>query len=100
VIRVEIATTERNPHRQWGRKALVRLLSDRLKHTGQTEASQTLIHKLGSPEQQVFLWVEQGQFDAAIAIAQTHFTQLPGLVLQLANALLAAKVSEKALQYV
>ncbi len=100
LIRAEIATAQRNPHSQWEREALVRLLSDRLEHTGHTEASQNLIHELGTPQQQAFLLVEQGQFDAAIAIAQQHFTQLPGLVHQLADALLAAKAPEKALQYI
>ncbi len=100
LIRAEITVAQRNPHSQWEREALVGLLADRLDHTGQTAAAQNLIHELGSPQQQAFLLVEQGQFDAAIAIAQQHFTTLPGLVHQLADALIAAKVPEKALQYI
>jgi uncharacterized Zn finger protein len=100
LIRTEITVAQRNPHSEWEREALVGLLADRLEHTGQTESSQNLIHELGSPKQQAFLLVEQGQFDAAIAIAQQHFTQSPGLVHQLADALIAAKVPEQALQYI
>jgi tetratricopeptide (TPR) repeat protein len=82
----------------WARQVLVRMLSDRLKALGETEALGELIQELGTPEQKVFFLVKQGEFDGAIALAQKSFSTLPGLVIRFADALLAV-VPEKALQY-
>jgi len=99
IIHQEIAKAGAQKHSQWEREALVRLLSERLTVTDQPEAAAALMLDLGSPQQRAFLLLERGQFEAAVAIAQQHFTQLPGLMTQFANALVTAGATEQALQY-
>lgn len=87
-------------HDRWAKEQLVNLLAQRQKRSGDGKAASTLIHELGTPEQQAFLLVEEGKFEDAIAIAQQHFTQFPGLVTRFANALLTANRPDLALQWI
>ncbi|MEM9907071.1 MAG: SWIM zinc finger family protein [Cyanobacteria bacterium P01_D01_bin.44] len=84
----------------WDRRALVRLLTKRQEHLGNPGAADALVHELGTPEQKAFLLIQEQRFDEAIAIAHQHFTDKPGLVTRLADALLQAKQPEKALHYI
>lgn len=86
--------------RDWERQVLVGILAARQDFVGKGEESNTLIHELGTPEQRAFLLVEEGKLDEALAIAQKHFTNRPGLMLQFADTLLQAKVPEQALQLI
>jgi len=74
----------------WSREALVGFLAHRLKATGQAAKEADLVFELGSPRQQAFLLVERGHFDEAVALAKEHFSELPGLVIDFANALVEA----------
>lgn len=94
-IREAIAQRDR-----WAKERLVNLLAQRQQQSGDDKAANTLIHELGTPEQRAFLLIEEGQFEAAIAIAQQHFSHLPGLVTQFADALLAADRPDLALQWI
>lgn len=94
-VRSEI---QRSSSDRWTRDALVRLLADRQKQQGRNTTARHLIHELGSPEQRAFLLVEEGKIETAIAIARQHFTHLPGLILQFADALLAAHATTPAVE--
>ncbi|MBI3950096.1 MAG: hypothetical protein HY314_06545 [Acidobacteria bacterium] len=54
---------------------------------------------LGTPQQRMFLLVSEGKINEAVALAREHFPQLPGVMLQLADALVraGAKVAAVAL---
>lgn len=96
-IRQQIKTTKAS---QWGQETFVNLLTD-IPHYYETEEAQdALIEELGSPTQRVFLSVERGQYDQAIALAKTAFASWPGLAHQLADRLLQAGESEKAINYI
>jgi hypothetical protein len=85
---------------QWQREQLVHLLTEKANQAGDQGTEQNIIEELGSPKQKVFLWVEQGKWDAAIALAKKEFTTLPGLAFELADKLLEANLPELALEYV
>jgi len=94
-VRGEIQRSSR-----WTRDTLVRLLADRQKQQGSSDTAKNLIHELGSPEQRAFLMVEEGKIEAAMAIARQHFTHLPGLMLQFADALVVAHAQTRAVELV
>ena len=85
---------------RWRDEAIVRFLAKRQSLTGRSAEANRIIHELGSPEQKAMLLVKEGKLTEAAAIAKQHFSQLPGLVIQFANALLEAKAPELALQVV
>jgi len=91
---------QRSSSDRWTRDVLVRLLADRQKQRGSNETARNLIHELGSPEQRAFLLVEEGKIETAMAIARQHFTHLPGLMLQFADALLAAHATTQAVELI
>lgn len=84
----------------WTQDALVSLLADRSKQQGSNDTARNLIHELGSPEQRAFLLVEEGKIETAMAIARENFTHLPGLMLQFADALLAAHANTQAVELI
>lgn len=86
--------------KDWKREALVALLADRQQDRGDEASASAIIQELGSPQQRAFLLVEEGKFEQALAIAQAHFTYLPGLVIQFADALVQAGQPQLALQYI
>jgi uncharacterized Zn finger protein len=88
-----------NRYSDWAQQALVSFLAARLEATGQTAKTDELIFELGSPRQQAFLLVERGRFAEAITLAQEHFTDLPGLATQFADALVEAGAAEAATTY-
>jgi uncharacterized Zn finger protein len=83
----------------WKREILVNFLAQRLKSTGSDAEVTDLIFELGSKKQQAFELVRQGRLEAAIFIAREHFVDLPGLVLQFADALVEAGGTVEALTY-
>ncbi len=85
--------------RSWGQSQLTSLLSSYYKQAGLHDIASAVIHELGSPEQRVFLLVDEGEIDAAIALATAHFARMPGLVTQVADALVAAGASTQAVQF-
>lgn len=84
----------------WGRSRLVRLLTEWANHWGKPKLAAALLLELGTPQQQAFFYLDNGALEAAISIARTHFKSLPGLVTQFADALLAAKAPDLALEFV
>jgi uncharacterized Zn finger protein len=84
---------------RWSKDHLATLIAERLQHLGQDAASDEVLLELGSSEQQIFVLLKQGNYDIAISLAKRHFQSYPGLVIQFADALLAAGEAEKALQY-
>lgn len=85
---------------RWGKEALIRILSSRLEMSGQEEEVDSLILEDGTPQQRAFLLVERGDIDGAVEIAQQHFTDLPGLVLRFADALVEANAGSTAVAFV
>lgn len=99
--RVQQAIAAQSGHfSDWPREALVRFLAARLQATGHEAQTDELIFELGSPQQQAFLLIERGRYDEAVAIAQKHFSDLPGLVTRFADALVEAGAGEAAERYV
>jgi tetratricopeptide (TPR) repeat protein len=84
----------------WGREALVNLLARRLERTGREEEVSDLIFDWGSEQQQAFELLRQRRFAEAVAIAEKHFVDLPGLVLQFADALVHSGGTDEAIAYV
>jgi uncharacterized Zn finger protein len=87
-------------HDRWGKEALIRILASRLEMSGQEDEADRFILAEGTPEQKAFLLVERGDIDAAVEIAQQHFTGLPGLVLRFADALVEANAGSAAVAFV
>lgn len=96
-IREKIRSSERN---QWATERLVELLSQQLTYIGDEDGAQDIIEELGSSSQKVFLWAEQGEWDAAIALAKEAFKTKPGLVYKLADLILEGSQPKRALKYV
>jgi uncharacterized Zn finger protein len=86
-------------HSNWGQEVLVRFLARRLEAMGQATQAADLVFELGTPEQQAFLRVKQGRFDEAVTIAKEHFSELPGLAIRFADALVEAGANEQAEAY-
>jgi uncharacterized Zn finger protein len=84
----------------WSKEQLVKLLAQRYQQAGKSKAASRLIHELGTPQQRAFLFVDEGQYEKAIAIATTHFSHLPGLLTRFADALVEANQPELALQFI
>lgn len=84
----------------WADESLVRLLASAPHYDEDASRKSDLIEELGSPKQRVFLWVKQGQYDQAIALAQTEFAKWPGLIYQLADRLIQVGEPERAVTYV
>jgi uncharacterized Zn finger protein len=85
---------------RWGREALVNLLARRLESAEREEEISDLIFDLGSEEQQAFELLRQGRYAEAVAVAEKHFVDLPGLVLQFADALVQSGGITEAVAYV
>lgn len=98
-VRQRLASIE-NPYSTWRQEALVNFLAKRLKKTGREAEATDLIFELGSERQQAFDLVKQGRLAEAISIAREHFADLPGLVLQFADALVQAGGIAESLAYV
>lgn len=90
----------KSPYSDWSQEVLVGLLVRRLEAKGEEARADDLILEVGSPSQQAFLRIQQGQFDEAVAIANEHFSDLPGLVTQFANALVEAGAGQQAEAYI
>ncbi|RME98415.1 MAG: hypothetical protein D6768_17375 [Chloroflexi bacterium] len=84
----------------WPMEALIGLLTERLQFEGHEAEADALILELGSPRQQAFTLVGQGKVDEAVAIARRNFGDLPGLVINFADALVAAGAVHAAQDYV
>jgi hypothetical protein len=98
-IRQEINKLAAQKYGSWGRDLLASLIAERLQHIGEAAASDDAMLELSSPEQQIFILVKQGKYDVAISMAKQHLQNLPGLVTQFADALVAAGEEKKALRY-
>jgi uncharacterized Zn finger protein len=96
----EKITSMNDRYSRWGRESLVTFLGQRLMRTGRETMVTDLIFELGSAEQQAFELVRLGQLGEAISIAREHFVDLPGLVLQFANALVEAGGILEAVAYI
>jgi uncharacterized Zn finger protein len=86
--------------KDWKRERLVRFLAARLEMRGQEEAAAALLLEQGTLRQRAFLLVELGRVKEALEIASEHFTDLPGLVLRFADALVDAGYQEEAAAYI
>jgi uncharacterized Zn finger protein len=76
--------------RDWTREALVYFLSAGQIQQGRAVEAAALIRELGTPEQQVFLLVQEGKIDEALRRMPQILTGKPELVTQFADALVAA----------
>lgn len=88
-----------NRYSDFGQERLVRFLANRLEMQGDEDQADELALELGSPQQQAFMLIEHHRFDEAVAIAQAHFTDLPGLVTRFADVLVEAGAGPTAEAY-
>lgn len=88
------------PRDRWTRDALVKLLAIRHDQSGDGESARSVIHELGSPEQQAFVLIEEGKYTEAIALAEENFTHLRGLMVQFADTLVEAGAHQQAFQLI
>ena len=86
-------------NRDWARAALVHFLTARLEATGQKARAEEFVLQHGTPEQQAFLLLGLGRIEEAVEIARQHFANLPGLVMDFANALVDAGHGAVAVAY-
>ncbi|PSN12929.1 hypothetical protein C7293_18155 [filamentous cyanobacterium CCT1] len=98
-VRQALDKTGQRTFGSWGREALVKLLTDRAESQGSGTASGELLLELGTPQQRAFYHLNQGDFEEALAIARSHFKELPGLVIQFADALVQAQATDLALEF-
>jgi tetratricopeptide (TPR) repeat protein len=84
---------------EWTRSSLVRFMTRRREMTGRKEEADAFLMKYGTPQQRAFLLVRLGRVGEAIRIAEEHFTNLPGLVIQFADALVEARHGDAAVAY-
>jgi uncharacterized Zn finger protein len=82
--------------RDWERQVLVEFLAEGRARRGRDDDAAALIHEMGTPQQRAFLLIEEGKIDKAVALARKHFTQLPGLMIQFAEALVEAGAKKEA----
>lgn len=99
-VRQALQKTGQRTFGDWGREALVKLLTDRARGQGSDRASGELLLELGTPQQRAFYHLHQGNYEEALAIARSHFKGLPGLVIQFADALVQAQATDLALEFV
>ncbi|MCB0182730.1 MAG: hypothetical protein KDE31_00615, partial [Caldilineaceae bacterium] len=83
----------------WGHEAMINFLARRMEAVGREDGVDDLVLNEGSPQQRAFLLAQRGRFDEAVTIARQHFVELPGLVQQFADALVAAGANEAAEAY-
>lgn len=98
-VREEIAALPA-AHSDWHREALGGFLISWLQMQQRESEVDALVFELGTPRQQAFLLVQRGDYERAIEMAQTHFSHLPGLVHNFADALVQAGASARAVAYV
>jgi uncharacterized Zn finger protein len=98
-MRQKISQLAEQPWERWSRDRLAGLIAERLQYVGEGAASEDVMLELSSPEQQIFILVKQGKYDAAISMAKRHLQKAPGLVTQFADALVSAGEAKKALRY-
>lgn len=91
---------EISKRRDWEREVLVEFLAEGRERRGREAEAATLIHEMGTPQQRAFLLVEEGKIKEAVALARKHFTPLPGLMIQLADALVAAGAKDEAVRLI
>jgi hypothetical protein len=99
-IREEIDRSTGNWSGEWRRDRLVEIIADRIDYTGQEATADEVILELSSPREQAFILIKQGKYDSAIAMAEEHFQDLPGLVKQFADGLVAAGEGQQAVRYI
>ncbi|QQE63729.1 hypothetical protein GFS31_03980 [Leptolyngbya sp. BL0902] len=85
---------------EWGRESLVDLLVKRAEKRGQATDANAVVLEIGTPQQKTFYHLRQGNFDAALSLARSHFMEMPGLAVQFANALLEADQPDLALDFI
>jgi uncharacterized Zn finger protein len=100
ILEAQIRQAIDRGYSRWSRDRLTGLIAARLEHVGQAAAAQEVMLELSSPEQKVFVLLKQGHYDIAIDLAKQHFPTYPGLVIQFADALIAAGEDQKALRYI
>jgi uncharacterized Zn finger protein len=98
-IRKKIASLS-DRYSSWGQESLVNLLVRRLESTGRETEIADLIFEFGSAKQRTFELLRLGRVAEAVAIAKQYFSELPGLVLQFADALVEAGEPNEATTYI
>lgn len=82
----------------WTRETLVNILSAWRQKWGRDDECRAIIQEDGSATQKVFLLVQDGGFEEAVSLAREHLENSPGDMLELADALVAAKTPERAVE--
>ncbi len=85
--------------RDWAHGVLVEFINTRLAESGREAEAEAFTLAQGTPSQQAFLLVRLDRVEEAVEIARQHFTKLPGLVIDFANALVEAGHGEVAAAY-
>ncbi len=84
----------------WERASLVGFLTEGLGKREQTKQADELIRDLGTPEQQTYLLIDEGNFGEALRRIKQIIPGKPGLVTQFADSLLQAGAQQEALKLV
>jgi uncharacterized Zn finger protein len=84
----------------WGQSVLVKFLAEARERGGHANDVNDLIRELGTPEQQAYLLIQEGQIEAARAQIDPIVVGKPGLVIQFADALLEAGAPQEAVALV
>ncbi|MGB7923523.1 MAG: DUF6880 family protein [Pyrinomonadaceae bacterium] len=86
--------------REWTREALVGLLVEGQERRGRADEATALIREMGTPEQQVFLLVDEGQIDQAVSWMRQMLKHKPGLATQFADALVQTRANQAAVELI
>ncbi|HRV71643.1 MAG TPA: SWIM zinc finger family protein [Thermovirgaceae bacterium] len=82
----------------WTREALVNVLAAWRKKWVRSDEAREVIREKGSSRQKVFSLVQDGRFEEAVSLARAHLEDQPGVMLDLADALVVAKAPECAVE--
>jgi uncharacterized Zn finger protein len=72
------------------------LLTERHERAGRGADAAELVRELGTPGQQTWLLLQEGNVDDAVVMAREHFTTFPGLMTKFADALVEAGAGQAA----
>lgn len=82
--------------RGWKRERLVEILVSWRENHGRHQEARQILREMGTAKQRLFLLVREGKPEEAAALAREHFTEMPGVMIDLARALAEAGAAEHA----
>lgn len=83
----------------WARGHLIKLIAAWREKHGRYDEAGEIIRELGTPEQRMLLMVSEGKPDDAVAMARQHFLDKPGIINDLADALVHTGFGDSAVSF-